>query len=68
MTPSGYLPHNAAAMSDTNTESRDYASSTLIRLAKIGLIIFVLILAVFAFVAWLGGDQSTLPFNYDGFD
>jgi hypothetical protein len=68
LTPSGRLAHNFAAMTKSTTEPRDSTASTLVRLAKFGLIIFGLIVVMFAFVAWLGGDQSTLPFNYDGFD
>jgi hypothetical protein len=57
-----------AAMNDPTPETRDANHSTLARLTKIGLIVFGLIVLLFIFVVWLGGDQSTLQFNYDGFD
>jgi len=55
-------------MSEPTREPRNSTTSTLTRLIKIGLVIVALIVIVFAIVAWLGGDQSTLPFKYDGFD
>ena len=64
--------HNAVAMDEPalqhEDDSADSAPSTLARLTRIALIIFGLIVALFIFVVWLGGDQTTLPFNYDGFD
>jgi len=44
------------------------SGSTLGRLIKIALIVFGLIVAVFALVVWFSGDQTSLPFNYDGFN
>jgi len=44
------------------------AGSTLARLVKIALIVFALIVVVFALVVWFSGDQTSLPFNYDGFN
>lgn len=49
-------------------DSRGSAPSALGRLTRIALIVFALIVVLFVFVVWLGGDQTTLPFNYDGFD
>jgi hypothetical protein len=49
-------------------ESRGSPSSALARMTRIVLVVFGLIVALFVIVVWLGGDQTTLPFNYDGFN
>lgn len=72
MTPRGRLAHNSAAMHEPavqhEEDSRGSAPSTLGRLIRIALVVFGLIVVLFVFVVWLGGDQTTLPFNYEGFD
>lgn len=72
LTPRGRLPHNFAAMTNPQLQPKDIvpatAGSTLARLIKIVLIVFGLIVAIFALVVWFSGDQTSLPFNYDGFN
>jgi len=43
-------------------------SSTFAKSAKIALIVLVLLVVAIAVASWLGGDASTLPFDYEGFD
>jgi hypothetical protein len=38
------------------------------RAVKIGLIAFAIVVAGVAVIAWFGGEQETLPFEYEGFD
>ncbi len=49
-------------------QSRGGTVSILIKSTKIALIILGIIIAGIVLMIWLGGDLSTLPFNYDGFD
>ena len=42
--------------------------TALLRSLKIALLIFGLAVATLAGVAWLGGEQAVIPFQYDGFD
>jgi hypothetical protein len=44
------------------------AGFNLGRLIKTVLIVLVLIVAIFALVVWFSGDQTSLPFNYEGFN
>jgi hypothetical protein len=38
------------------------------RSAKGAIFFFLFLIVVIALVSWLGGDSSTLPLDYDGFD
>jgi len=38
------------------------------RAVKGAVIVFVLLMIAIALMSWLGGDSSTLPLDYDGFD
>ncbi len=52
----------------TTDEEQGSVRSTLVRSAKIALLAFGLLVVGIAIASWLGGDLSTLPFDYDGFD
>jgi hypothetical protein len=43
-------------------------ASPIARAVKIGLIAFAIVVVGVAVVAWLGGEQEILPFEYEGFD
>lgn len=42
--------------------------SALARAVKIAIVVLFTILGLIVFLIWLGGDATTLPFDYDGFD
>ncbi len=51
-----------------DNQPRGSFRSILARSAKIAVVVLCTILAIIVFLIWLGGDTSTLPFDYDGFD
>ena len=59
-------------MTDPQQQRKDIAPATagftLARLIKVVLIVFALIVVIFALVVWFSGDQTSLPFNYEGFN
>lgn len=44
------------------------ASGGFVRAARWAVIIFLLLMILIALASYLGGDSSTLPLDYDGFD
>lgn len=42
-------------------------AATLLRSARLTLVIFGVLVAAIVLAVWLGGDALTLPFDYDGF-
>lgn len=51
-----------------DNQPRGKLRSALARSAKIAVVVLFTILALIVFLIWLGGDATTLPFDYDGFD
>lgn len=47
---------------------RSQTTNPIARAVKIGLIAFAIVVVALAVVAWLGGEQELLPFEYEGFD
>ncbi len=53
---------------DESAEADAPARGSFARAAKTALIVFAILLIGIALASWLGGDSSTLPIDYDGFD
>jgi hypothetical protein len=53
---------------DESAEAEAPESGSFARAAKMALIVFAILLSGIALASWLGGDSSTLPVDYDGFD
>jgi hypothetical protein len=51
-----------------DNQPRKTLRSALARSAKIAVVVLCTILVLIVFMIWLGGDTTTLPFDYDGFD
>lgn len=49
-------------------ERADDWKSLLTRAAKIGVVLLTLLVGGIVATAWFVGDQSNLPFDYEGFD
>ena len=49
-------------------QPRNKLRSALARSAKLAVVVLFTILVLIVFMIWLGGDTTTLPFDYDGFD
>ena len=49
-------------------KNEDEAGGGFGRAVKGAVIVFVLLMIAIALMSWLGGDSSTLPLDYDGFD
>ena len=47
---------------------RAQRANPIARAVKIGLIAFAIVVVGLAVLAWLGGEQEILPFEYEGFD
>lgn len=55
-------------MGDDEIEEGGEAGGGFARTAKGALIGFFVVMILIALASWLGGDSSTLPMDYDGFD
>ena len=54
--------------SQAESEEGVHAAAMLSRSLKIALVMLALLLAGLGLFVWLGGDPSTLPLDYEGFD
>ncbi len=61
-------PDSAGSSTGAPDAEQPGVGSTLARSAKIAVLVFGLLVAGIAVASWLGGDASTLPFDYEGFD
>jgi hypothetical protein len=55
-------------MRESGTDEETDEPGGLRRAVKGAVLVFLFLMVALAIVSWLGGDSSTLPLDYDGFD